>query len=113
MSGLVRARWTDAIHDEWIRKVLQNRPDLTAQQLARTRELMNRAVPDCLVSGYEKLIDKLELPDPDDRHVLAAAIHARANVIVTLAKPRPEILDTWLPGVAFNSREALLAFWLW
>jgi predicted nucleic acid-binding protein len=84
MSGVVRARWTDAIHDEWIRNLLQNRPDITAQQLARTRELMNRAVPDCLVSGYEQLIGKLQSPNPKDRHVLAAAIHAKANVIITL-----------------------------
>lgn len=84
MSGLIRARWTDAIHDEWIRNLLQNRPDLVPAQLKRTRELMDRAVPDCLVAGYEKLIEKLALPDADDRHVLAAAIHPKAEVILTL-----------------------------
>ncbi|WP_228566344.1 PIN domain-containing protein [Nocardia sp. SYP-A9097] len=41
------------------------------------------AVPDCLVAGYEPLIEGLKLPDPDDRHVLAAAIKAGAQVIVT------------------------------
>jgi hypothetical protein len=84
MSGLVRARWTDAIHDEWIRNLLRNRPDLTPAQLRRTRELMDRAVPDCLVTGYEKLIEKVTLPDANDRHVLAAAIHAKAEVILTV-----------------------------
>jgi hypothetical protein len=44
---------------------------------------MNDAVRDCLVTGYEDLIDSLELPDPDDRHVLAAAIRGKAAVIVT------------------------------
>ena len=44
---------------------------------------MNEAVRDCLVSGYEDLIDSLSLPDPDDRHVLAAAIRSGADVIVT------------------------------
>ena len=44
---------------------------------------MNEAVRDCLVTGYEDLIDSLTLPDPDDRHVLAAAIRAGASVIVT------------------------------
>ena len=44
---------------------------------------MNAAVADCLVQGYEPLIDGLKLPDPDDRHVLAAAIRASAQVIVT------------------------------
>jgi len=83
MSGLVRARWTDAIHEEWIRNLLRNRPDLSLKQLKRTRELMDRAVPDCLVVGYEELIDELTLPDPGDRHVLAAAIRANATVILT------------------------------
>ena len=58
-------------------------PTSTRQKLARTRELMNRAVRDCLVTGYEPLIAALTPPDPDDRHVLAAAIKARAQVIVT------------------------------
>ncbi len=44
---------------------------------------MNQAVRDCLVSGYEPLIEGLKLPDPDDRHVLAAAIKSGAQVIVT------------------------------
>lgn len=83
MTDLFRARWTDQIHDEWIRNVLANRPDLTSEQLDRTRELMNAHVRDCLVTGYESLIDSLVLPDPDDRHVLAAAIRTRASVIVT------------------------------
>lgn len=83
MTGLFRARWTDRIHEEWMRSVLSNRPDLTRQQLERTRDLMNASTLDCLVSGYESLIGTLRLPDPDDRHVLAAAIHSGAEVIVT------------------------------
>jgi hypothetical protein len=77
------ARWTDQIHDEWIRSVLADRPDLDPVKLHRTRELMDRAVPDCLVSGHERLVESLELPDADDRHVLAAAIVAGAQMIVT------------------------------
>jgi hypothetical protein len=83
MTELFRARWTDHIHDEWIRGVLGNRRDLAAKQLERTRHLMDQAVPDCLVTGYEELIDSLELSDPEDRHVLAAAIRCQAGVIVT------------------------------
>jgi predicted nucleic acid-binding protein len=82
-QGIFRARWTDQIHDEWIRNLLKNRPDLKPEQLARTRLCMNNAIPDCLVTGYEKLIGGLDLPDPNDGHVLAAAIAARADVIVT------------------------------
>lgn len=83
LRDLFRAKWTDAIHDEWIRNLLKQRPDLKPEQLARTRELMNANVRDCLVTGYESLIPALALPDSDDRHVLAAAIHSRADVIVT------------------------------
>lgn len=82
-SGLFRARWTDAIHDEWIENLLRDKPDISRETLSRVRLLMNRAVPDCLVTGYEPLIPALTLPDSSDRHVLAAAIRAHAAVIVT------------------------------
>ncbi len=82
-AGLVQAKWTDQILNEVFANLTANRPDLDPQKLARTRVLMNRAVRDCLVTGYEPLIEAVDLPDPDDRHVLAAAIKARAQVIVT------------------------------
>jgi len=44
---------------------------------------MDQAVPDCRVEGYEPLIEGLELPDASDRHVLAAAIRAGAQAIVS------------------------------
>jgi predicted nucleic acid-binding protein len=83
LSGRFRARWTALIHDEWVRNLLKNRPELDPLQLARTVSLMNKAIPDALVTGHDTLIDGLTLPDPDDRHVLAAAIRCGANVIVT------------------------------
>jgi predicted nucleic acid-binding protein len=83
LTDLFRARWTEDIHEEWIRNLLEVRTDLTRKQLERTRELMNANVRDCLVEGYQNLIPGLELPDPDDRHILAAAIRANASVIVT------------------------------
>lgn len=82
-TGLVGARWSDVIHEEWIRNLLKNRPDLRREQLERTRQLMEAAVPGALVEGFEYRIPELELPDPDDRHVLAAAIEGDAKVIVT------------------------------
>lgn len=82
-AQLFRAKWTDEIHEEWIRNVLKDRSDLKREQLDRTRELMNSAVMDCLVEGYSELIPALNLPDADDRHVLAAAIHAGADAIIT------------------------------
>jgi hypothetical protein len=45
---------------------------------------MDRAALDALVVGYENLISKLTLPDENDRHVLAAAIRGKAQVIVTM-----------------------------
>ena len=45
--------------------------------------LMDLHASDTLVTGYEELIDGLQLPDANDRHVLAAAIRGQANVIVT------------------------------
>lgn len=82
-AGLFRARWTDEIHNEWIENLLENEPQRQRAKLERTRDLMNAAVLDCLVTGYEELIPALTLPDPGDRHVLAAAIRGRADVIVT------------------------------
>ncbi len=83
LSDLYRARWSDMIHDEWTRNVLTNRNDLNSDQLNRTRQLMNANVRDSLVAGFEYLIPSIELPDPDDRHVVAAAIHSGASLIVT------------------------------
>lgn len=80
---LFRAKWTADIHDEWTRNLLEARPDLSREKLNRTRALMDANVRDALVTGYESLIPTLELPDPDDRHVLAAAIRCRADAIVT------------------------------
>ncbi len=51
LTDLYRARWSEAIHEEWIRAVLRNRPDLSRQQLERTSALMNAHVRDALVDG--------------------------------------------------------------
>lgn len=83
LTDLYRAKWTNEIHDEWIRNVLANRNDLTRETLERTRNLMNSHVRDCLVDGYQEIISNLVLPDKNDRHVLAAAIHAKCSIIVT------------------------------
>lgn len=83
LSGRFRARWSAQIHGEWKRNLLQNRPDLSAEQLDRTSALMDQAIPDGLVVGYEAIIPGLVLPDSDDCHVLAAAIRCNASVIVT------------------------------
>src|SRR5579884_2513072 len=82
-TGLVQAKWTDEIHDEWMRNLLLRKPHIDRKKIEWTRDQMNKSVPDCLVEGYEDLIPSLDLPDPDDRHVLAAAIRCGAQTIVT------------------------------
>jgi predicted nucleic acid-binding protein len=82
-SGLVQAKWTDQILDEMFSSLGKKRPDIPPEKLGTLRELMNKAVRDCIVTGYEPLVESLRLPDPDDRHVLAAAIRSGAQVIVT------------------------------
>lgn len=75
--GLVRARWTERILDEVFHSLKQNRPNLDPVKLERTRELMNASIRDVLIEGYESLEDAVSLPDPNDRHVLAAALLRR------------------------------------
>ena len=83
LPHIVQAKWTDEILDETLEALRKNLPDISEEKASRLRELMNAAVRDCLVVGYEPLIEMLDLPDPDDRHVLAAAIKVNAQLIVT------------------------------
>lgn len=83
LKNIFKAKWTEDIHAEWMRNLLKNRPDLQNSQLDKIRLLMNKSVPDCLIEGYEPIIETISLPDQKDRHVLAAAIHAKVNVILT------------------------------
>ncbi|WP_433437438.1 PIN domain-containing protein [Nonomuraea sp. CA-141351] len=83
MTGRMQAKWTNKILDEMQRNLAVNRPDIAPEKLGKLRLLMNSAVRDSLVEGYEPLVEGLKLPDPDDRHVLAAAIKVGAQVIVT------------------------------
>ena len=68
-----RARWTEAIQREWLIALLRNRPELDEIKLSRTMTLMNQAVPDCLITGYDYLTEQL-----------AAAIRCGAQAIVTM-----------------------------
>jgi hypothetical protein len=81
--GLFHAKWTSDIHREWIEALLRNEPHRDRKVLERTRSLMDQSVRDCLVTGYEALIPQIALPDPDDRHVLAAAIVGRCDMVIT------------------------------
>ncbi len=82
-TKLFRARWSDDILDEWVRNLSQNRPDIPPDKINALRNVMNQQFPGASVTGHTTLINQLDLPDPNDRHVLAAAIVGRADVIVT------------------------------
>ena len=109
LARLVQPKWTERILDEVFRNLRTNRPDLEPSRLDRTRRLMNDAIRDVTVTGYEYLIDQLELPDPDDRHVLAAAICTEAEVIVTrsLRDFPAHALGSW--GIEVQHPDAFLA----
>ena len=81
-AGLFQARWTERILDEWTRSLLERKPHLE-QSVRSQRRAMSEHFGEALVNGYEPLIGTLDLPDIDDRHVLAAAIRCGAQHIVT------------------------------
>jgi hypothetical protein len=83
VDRLVEARWTDAIHEEWIRNLAAATPAVSIERLQITRQLMNDALPMATVSGYERHISAVKLPDPDDRHAVAAGVAADASLILT------------------------------
>jgi hypothetical protein len=61
VDRLVEARWSEEIHDEWIRNLAANNPGLSRERLQKTRNLMDRVLPKALVSGYENHISEIEL----------------------------------------------------
>ena len=83
-NALVEPFWSKEIQNEWTRNLLQRRPDLKSENLERTCREIASHFPNSLVRGYESITPTLHLPDRDDRHVLAVAIHTQAKYIVTL-----------------------------
>ena len=83
VADMYRAKWTNKIHEEWIENLLRKRSDLKRENLEKTKRMINESVEDCLIEDYEDFIESLQLPDLDDRHVLAAAIKGEAQIIVT------------------------------
>lgn len=82
LTDLFRLRWTDRIHAEWMRHLVAD-GRITQASAEHLRDLMDQHARDAKVEGYEALVEAIVLPDPDDRHVLAAAIHCGADAIVT------------------------------
>ncbi|MCK0129274.1 PIN domain-containing protein [Erythrobacter sp. F6033] len=80
---LLRPVWSKDILAEWRRSVLRRHKDLDEDKLLELQSIFTRQFPDAEVTNYQSFIDGLELHDPNDRHVLAAAIVGRCNGIVT------------------------------
>ncbi len=78
-----RPLWSDRIFDEVVNAVVRIHPDIDEGRIRRRLNVMNDAFEDARVTGWEPLSAGLDLPDPDDRHVLAAALAGRADSIVT------------------------------
>ena len=93
-AGLFRARWSAKILEEWAGHLVRKKPHL-AESVKSQVKAMKTTFPEALVTGYEPLIEGLNLPDPDDRHVVAAAIRCGAQHIVTENQKDfpPEVLD--------------------
>ena len=82
LQSLLTLRWTRQIQDEWVTRLV-SRSMGQLDRIRRRAEAMERAVDDWEVVGYEPLVNRLRLPDPNDRHVVAAAIHCHADYLVT------------------------------
>ena len=78
---LYTPKWSKHIWDEWYRVML--RKNVSVEETKKRIARVEAAFPDAMVQDYAGLIEGLSLPDPDDRHVLAAAIKTNANLIVT------------------------------
>jgi len=83
VAKVYEPRWSEEIHEEWMRNVLKDNPEIRREQLERTRTLMNGITSRSLVSGYRVHLASLTLPDAKDCHVVAVALEAKASLIVT------------------------------
>lgn len=81
--GLYRPLWSEQLLYEAQDAILRAHPGIDPARAARRFAAMRGYFPDAMVTGWEPLEAGFQLPDPDDRHVLAAAIRGSAQAIVT------------------------------
>jgi hypothetical protein len=105
----VEARWTDEIHEEWIRSLAARAPAIPMARLQNARKLMNDALPAAIVSGYEDSVSLVSLPDPNDRHVVAAGIAASASIILTWNLPHFPAMELRKFGLRRETPDAFLS----
>ncbi len=81
-AGLARPLWSPRILEEWARAAARLGPG--HEEIARAEiAALGAAWPDAPVDAPPEIEASLRLPDPADRHVLAAAIVGAADVLVT------------------------------
>lgn len=80
---LYRPLWSDRILAEAADAVFEVHPDISAEQVGKRFAAMDKTFEDARVEGWEGLEATVALPDPDDRHVVAAALRGRADAIIT------------------------------
>ena len=116
-TGAYRPLWSTEILtelDRTLRLLLGKRgtpPEEIDAYLTRLFRQLETAFPDALVTGWEPLAATIRLPDPDDRHVVAAAWAGRADVIVTDnladfppdALPPPLFSSPWMTSCSTRS----------
>ncbi|CAM3511965.1 PIN domain-containing protein [Deinococcus saxicola] len=93
VEGVCHVHWSAEVQGGWKQHLVDD-AGYAEEVIARTQARMDAALPTAQITGYEKLIPALQLPDPADRHVLAAALQAQAEVLVTfnLKDFPPEVL---------------------
>lgn len=90
-ADLYRPLWSTAILDEVHQAIEIIHPELADGRAHRRLDAMRGAFEDACVMDWEALVDAIVLPDPKDRHVVAAAQRGRADLIVTMnSKDFPE-----------------------
>ena len=82
-NNMFQPKWSADINKEWVRNLVANRPDIKRENTENTIRSMNMAFPEANTEHYQSIIAELNLPDPKDRHVLAAGIAAEAELMVT------------------------------
>lgn len=82
-DSVYEVKWTLTILSELRDALLRQAPSVSHARLEYLFATMNRSFPDARISGIEKLVQSIHLPDPDDRHVLAAAIVGKCDTLVT------------------------------
>lgn len=110
IDGVIRLRWSDSILDE-LQRTLADRHKMPHAQAVRLRSLMNQALPDALVTPTDddrERVARLNMPDEDDRHVLAAAVAADATLLCTTNLRDFPAASTTAVGVEAVSPDALL-----